>query len=138
MRVALVFHIDPTSREAIQALVDQVYQADCAFLAAHPQAPDLYRSGVVYGREPRGAFVEGGEERFAGVLECLRVGWGDCDDLAPWRAAELTVREGLPSRALVIPAPGSRPGGPPSWHVVVQRGDGVMEDPSAQLGMLDP
>lgn len=97
------------------------------WLRAHPEAPSIYVSGVVYRREPR-QLTRRGAEDFATIPVCLRRGWGDCDDLAPWRAAEIEVREDVPAIAWLQP---TRRG----WHVVVVRGDGTVEDPSELLGM---
>lgn len=86
--------------------------------------PPLYRSGIRYALEKREAFL-----CIPGVM--MR-GWGDCDDLACWRAAEL--REGGDPGARVFVRP-SRSGVAGRWHAIVQRGDGSFEDPSARLGM---
>ena len=127
-RVAIVAYAN--SREAFQALLDCVYSLDCIYLSAVPDCPSLYESGVRFRPEDRDC--DDGtckEERFCTIPVVLRARVGDCDDLAPWRAAELTVREGVPSRPLIVQI------GPRSWHVVVQRSDGQVEDPSAVLGM---
>lgn len=53
--------------------------------------PPLYESGVVYKPEPwAGRF-----EEFADALTCYRRGWGDCDDLTAWRAAEIQENGGM-------------------------------------------
>lgn len=85
--------------------------------------PPLYRSGVRYRQEQREAFL-----CIPGVL--MR-GWGDCDDLACWRVAELQER-GTDARVYVRK---SRSGIPGRWHAVVRLPDGTIEDPSARLGM---
>ena len=112
-------------RRSIQALLSCSQLLSQGWLRAHPEAPNLYSSGVRYRREPPEL-----REQFATAPVCLLQGWGDCDDLAPWRAAELVVREGEPgARAIVYEvAPGS-------WHCVVRRADGSIECPSSLLGM---
>lgn len=110
--------------ESIQALCDVVHRLNVSFLRANPNFPPLYRSGVRYGREP---IAE--REQFCTAPATLVQGWGDCDDLAPWRSAELVVRRGLDARPLVTQV---RPG---LWHVVVELGGGRIEDPSRVLGM---
>lgn len=135
--------------------------------------PKLYKSGVRYRPEPWpctckacgaqnppraeccrrcGSRDLDGVEEFADALTVLRRGWGDCDDLSPWRTAELQ-EEGDASADSKI-----------SWktrcrqchaevkskdkcarcgsnrkrrvfHVVTRRGDGRVEDPSQYLGM---
>lgn len=86
--------------------------------------PALYESGVRYRREPAAR-----REEWCTIPECLRRGWGDCEDLACWRAAELCVT-GQDSQARPVLLR-TRNG----WHVAVQRGDGSIEDPSRRLGM---
>lgn len=83
--------------------------------------PALYRSGVRYRREPRGS------ERWLLPREVRARGFGDCEDLALWRAAELR-NAGVPARVKVIAV---RPG---LFHAVVQTPAGI-EDPSKRLGM---
>ena len=59
-------------------------------LRKHPNLPLLYRSGVRYKRDKCTApGLPGACERFLSPLQVMREGKvGDCDDLAPWRAAE--------------------------------------------------
>ena len=132
MRVSIV--APARSRASLESLLRCLFALDCEFLATHPTFPLLYGCGVRYRREPRGVpgVWEGSEERWLTIPEAYEQGWGDCDDLAPWRAAELVVREGVPARPILVSV------GPSSWHVVVDLGDGRREDPSAVLGMLDP
>lgn len=90
--------------------------------------PPLYASGVRYRREICTApFVPGACERFLSARQAYAEKWADCDDLACWRAAELIIA-GERARAV---AHRSSVG----WHVIVRRGDGSFEDPSARLGM---
>ena len=87
----------------------------------------LYSSGVRYKRE--GKRRDGSSyERWLTAPEVLRHRHGDCEDLAGVRAAELILAGDL--RAMAIPRPSSL-----GWHIVVQRGDGSIEDPSRKLGM---
>lgn len=84
--------------------------------------PSLYKSGVRYQREP--------EEVWKHAVDTLADGWGDCEDLAAWRAAELRVSGEDPKAAVITYK--SRPR---TWHAVVLRGDRRIEDPSRRLGM---
>ena len=144
MQVQLTTETDDP--EVLQQLLETALHFNLLFLLQHPETPPLYRSGVLYRREPRQVVPF---ERFAGIGEVLRQGWGDCDDLAPWRAAELNFR-GIGARPVLIDA--SHPAyrevskGPKVkrlWHVVVERAlspgsdEVVYEDPSARLGMFD-
>jgi len=71
-----------------------------------------------------------GEERFdhAGIV--LGRGWGDCDDLAPWHAASLRASGEDPDAMAFV-----RRSGPTTWHALVKRGDGTVQDPSKAAGM---
>lgn len=61
-------------------------------------------------------------------------GWGDCEDLACKRAADLR-RAGETSARADTYRSRIRPDGSAVWHAIVVRGDGTLEDPSALLGM---
>ena len=65
--------------------------------------------------------------------DVLARGWGDCDDLARWLAAELrSSGEDPDAKAIVYQS------GPSRWHAVVERGDGRIDDPSQWAGMGKP
>lgn len=82
----------------------------------------LYRAGVRYQRE------RPGYEAWRLPSQVRASGYGDCEDLAIWRVAELRAR-GVPARFDVVRA------GPRLWHAVVRLPDGTIEDPSKRLGM---
>ena len=84
----------------------------------------LRRGAVKWKPEPPG------EERFdhAGVV--LDRGWGDCDDLAPWRAASARATGEDPGARVEMLRRS-----PTLWHAVVRRSNGRREDPSAEAGM---
>lgn len=106
-------------------------------ILAQGTIPELYASGVRYRREPR-HWVH---ERFDNAQTCFGRGWGDCDDLAAWRCAELLNR-GVKAGIIVAwkPTQGGR-----LYHVKVRTPKGVgklnpstglwEEDPSLILGM---
>lgn len=109
---------------ALRALLRALVETNMDQLRRHPRMPQLYGSGVRYQRE--------GRERFSDAAATLRRGYGDCEDLAAWRVAELRnagedARPAFRLRTFV--------GGPPLYHVLVARGDGRIEDPSRRLGM---
>jgi hypothetical protein len=127
VRVAIVGAADGASD--LDSLLELSTLANQQWLRTHPDTPNLYLSGVRYRRETT---THGGhnEERFLTIPWVLHLGWGDCDDLAPWRAAEL--RE-----SLVDPYAAARSVrmDPFTWHIIVLRGNGQVEDPSRLLGM---
>lgn len=112
--------------ETLQILLDALFKLDLAYLRSNPSTPLLYQAGVRYQREPRG------RERWASVPIVRRLGFGDCEDLGCWRAAELNLR-GEPARPFsthkILPSGGVL------YHIRVQRGNGTIEDPSRILGM---
>lgn len=86
------------------------------------ESPSLYESGIVYRREPRG------REWWESAADALGVASnrsGDCEDLAAYRAAELRYFEDEPGARVKIVR--TRRG---SFHAVVEREDGSIEDPS--------
>jgi hypothetical protein len=111
----------------VKPLLDALVLVNRLYLRTH-HVPPLYRSGVRYKQEPD----DGTPEEFAAIPEVLRRGWGDCDDLAPWRVAEL---QEAGERARVRITWRRRPNGRRLYHVVVRRADGSVEDPSRLLGM---
>jgi hypothetical protein len=132
--VALLSILVPAStRASLETALAALYALNVRYLETHPQAPRLYSSGVRYVREPR--VCVGGSclrrEHWQTIPVTLERREGDCEDLASWRAAELTVRDGTPAR------PSLEQVGPGQWHVVVRTHDGRREDPSARLGMHD-
>lgn len=111
---------------AIKAILDAQVRVNQLYLQTH-NAPLLYKSGVRYMNEP-----DDGMEEFACIPIILERGWGDCDDLAPWRCAELRQA----GEAAKIRIQWKRqPNGRKLFHIVVRRADGRIEDPSAILGM---
>lgn len=103
------------------------------------KVPPLYLSGVRYAEEPVNILKLGSSpservEEFACIPAVIERGWGDCDDLAPWRCAELRFHERERAKIKIDwrTHPVTRQ---KVYHVLVRRGDGSVEDPSAKLGM---
>lgn len=114
---------------AIKPLLEGNVRVNQLFLRTHPTTPWLYESGVVYKNEPKGQ----GYEEFALIPTVHERGWGDCDDLAPWRCAELRERAGEHAKIRVQWK--KHPNGQKMFHIVVRRANGDIEDPSRVLGM---
>lgn len=110
----------------VTVLVRALTALNMLYLRAHPNAPLMHKSGVVYRTQP------GGCERFKTIPSILAAGNADCDQLAPWRAAELRVRYGIKAM------PEVRRMAKNLWHVYVRYPDGRVEDVSARLGMPVP
>jgi hypothetical protein len=89
-----------------------------------PDIEHAIRDGLVKWKpEP---FTDGEHFDLAPVV--LGRGWGDCDDLAPWLAAQLRM-EGEVARAIAVKSGSQR------YHAVVEREDGQILDPSRWAGM---
>lgn len=80
--------------------------------------------GVKWKPEPPGA------EHFDHAGTVIARKWGDCDDLAPYLAADLRHSGADPGATAIV-----KRSGPKSWHAVVRRSDGAIEDPSLRAGM---
>lgn len=114
------------SPESVGILTDALTRLNRAYLRAHPGTPRLYESRVRYRREPRGS------ERWRTIPTVLAAGYGDCEDLACYRAAEL---QEAGERARAVNTHRAGVGGSMLYHIRVQREDGSIEDPSRRLGM---
>ena len=86
--------------------------------------PALYSSGIVYRKEPHGV------ENWQNAIDLLRTMQGDCEDLSAYRAGELRML-GEPAAVAIIRNPSG------SYHAVVRRADGAIEDPSRILLALE-
>jgi len=110
--------INNVSPQLVEGILNRILE-----MLPDRDVPPLYRSGIRYRRDPG--------EVWQTPSETASVGYGDCEDLALYRAYELR-RAGIPARVRVYQAT------PKTMHVVVERGDGIIEDPSRALGMLEP
>ena len=133
---------DPTNARMSQLMlaggVFGVMLQNIAWLQAHPTTPDLYDAGVTYKPERRrinpqtGRPSEYGEE-WQTIPWVLYRGYGDCEDLGAWRAAELRQKYNVKANPFIKMR--RMPDGFWRAHVVVRWPDGQIEDPSAKLGM---
>lgn len=113
--------------EHLELLLECLTKMNVLFLREHPGTPRLYAAGVRYKREP------GGVERWASIPHVLKLGYGDCEDLGCWLAAEYQFR-GIDRAARAFPKGRPTPHGR-LVHIMVRRGNGRIEDPSKVLGM---
>lgn len=107
-------------------LAEALIQCNLIYLRRHPDTPSLYDSGVRY-------VSETGSEDWKDIHYCIKDGFGDCEDLACWRVAELR-RQGIKAKA------GLRHRYIPReeitlYHVLARWPNGRLEDPSKKLGM---
>lgn len=126
---------------AIRPILESCVLNNMLYLHLHKNVPALYAAGVRYENEPNYMFEGKPLEEFALIPIVLGRGWGDCDDLAPWRVAELRLRANEPAKIRIQWQRPMLPNGKLGrkyFHIVVRRGDGTtIEDPSAKLGMHD-
>jgi hypothetical protein len=113
----LLAEIRLTIAEAVQVLRGLVL-ASRKQLRASPRAK-LYEAGIRYRRERN-------RERWKTSDELYADGFGDCEDLAITRVAEL-AEDGIGARVVIVP---TRPG---RYHAIVEYEDGTQEDPSRIL-----
>jgi hypothetical protein len=110
--------------EAIASAVETLAKIDLAYLERYPRCVPLAKSGVRYRREPKGP------ENWQNIPETLSRGYGDCEDLAAWRIAELRFRK-IPANPHVTFDRGM-------YHITVRAkisGKELFFDPSKELGM---
>lgn len=137
---------------AVRHLLYGLTKVNLAYLQRH-KVPSLYHTGVRYRPEPPGSV-----EMFDDIPTVLGRGWGDCDDLAPFRLAQLW-KEGETGARLRIRWVREKWDSPRLFHVNIRRAPGVqirrglfraldghgrpdngppIEDPSVLLGMPTP
>lgn len=127
----------------LQLPLEALVSMDERYLRAHPQTPRLYDAGVRWQAEGKNECTGRPAEEWDAIPIVLERGWGDCEDLAAWRAAELRVRDGFPrARAFAVRSGTMHVAGIGTVgliHILVSR-DGscrldAIEDPSQRLGM---
>jgi hypothetical protein len=87
--------------------------------------PPLYQSGIKYREE------QPGKEDWLTAKEGLEKGILDCEDLTGYRIAELRETGENKARPRIVKT------GPTTYHAIVQRGDGSMEDPTKVLKRME-
>lgn len=89
-----------------------------------PPIEDAIKGGIRWQEEPPG------QESFDKPSTVLMRGWGDCDDLAPWLAAEMRETDFDPGASAIAVR-----SGPQRWHAIVRGSEGDIYDPSVWAGM---
>jgi hypothetical protein len=123
----------------LEHLLEALTAIDLYYLRKNPGTPSIYRAGVSYEVPPD----DGTDDDWRDIPTVIKLGKGDCDDFACWRAAELRL-QGVAARAVadilydpIITKRLNRSADKPffSVHILVQLPDGRREDPSRALGM---
>jgi hypothetical protein len=112
----------PSKADIYAAALEGLVQVNGLILDKDPRIPPLYAAGVRWKAIPHDNWRRA--DQIAGE------GWGDCEGLSAWRAAELR-RAGEDPIARV----GCYHTGAKKYHAIVIRGDDTIEDPSVWLGM---
>ena len=127
MRIRLAIPDRLVTPEALEAALEATTLAnEQAILRGEvPPLEDAIASGVRWRPEP---FTDGEHFDLAGLVVARK--FGDCDDLAPYLAAQMRATG---------EDPGARPrvykSGPDRWHVVTETSSGEILDPSRWAGM---
>lgn len=116
----------PSSPGTYSAAIEGQTGVNTVLMRRDPSLPPLYASGVKW-EVRRG---DPSETKWRTPQEIVTSGWGDCQELSAYRAAELRVT-GVDPAAHVRVYPTERN----TYHAVVARGNGLVEDPSVVLGM---
>ena len=111
---------------AITELMFGLVLVNQRFIETYPRTPMLYDSGVLYR-------MEHGTEIWQDIPSLIMSRFGDCEDLACWRAAELRV-EGIDALPYITWRKASDKSGT-IYHALVRHPKGLIEDPSRALGM---
>lgn len=117
----------PSSPGTYSAALEGLTRVNEVLMKREP-VPPLYVTGARW--EVRQG--DPSETRWRYAPDVAGEGWGDCQDLSAYRAAELRVTGEDPKAEVRV-----YPTGVNRYHAVVARGNGAVEDPSVILGM-DP
>lgn len=116
----------------LQSLLEGLTMANVAYLLQQPHTPNLYDAGIRYLEEDPGV------DEWQDIPDTIARRFGDCEDLACWRVAELRVRGGEPraTREITVSDIPDKSGRVvTTYHILVRHQDGTIEDPSRLLGM---
>lgn len=116
-------------KRCVEAMGNALASVNVEYLREHPSTPSLYRSGVYYCDNYRGA-----ADVWRDIPTTLDAGCGNCTALTAWRLAELWNSGQHDAEAHVIEQ--ILPNGNTVFHMLVRfAGSQREEDPSAMLGM---
>ena len=122
------------SEKVLDMILELLVQIDILYLRLNPKTPKMYESGVRYHHDSI-------KDEWFSTCEALHERLADCKGLSAWLVAEYRVSGIDPGakcckKFAVIDDPTI--GKLVLYHVMVQRSDGTIEDPSRKLGMNKP
>jgi hypothetical protein len=126
MRIRIAVPEEHVHPNVVDAALESVTRLNEHMIRAGqtPTSHELVKQGAIWRPENMG------DEHFDHGGTIAARGWGDCDDWAPLHAATLRASGEDPgATARVIPS------GPSTYHAIVQRSDGSIDDPSIAAGM---
>jgi hypothetical protein len=126
VRVKIAIPETHVSKPVLDAGLEAVTRLNEQMLANGeiPPFDEAVKMGIRWAPEPPGA------EHFDHGAKVLQRKKGDCDDMAPYKAATLRHTGEDPDACAEVYR-----SGPTRWHAIVRRGDGSIDDPSRQAGM---
>jgi hypothetical protein len=116
------------SETSLKVLLSALVNINLGWLEGY-HVPYLYDSGIRYQQEAPG------QEDWQDIPTCLALGYGDCEDLACYRVAELRYHGINATPMLRHRVQRIRGQDIHVYHVLVAHPDGSIEDPSKALGM---
>lgn len=122
MFIQILVPVDGQDMRQVASALWALYTANVVQM--RPDYPSVY-AFARYQREPLG------REHWQTADELRRTRVGDCEDLAAYAAVWYRVTGVDPQARIALKRSSV------GYHVVVRRGDGTLEDPSAVLGMYD-
>ena len=129
MRINVAIPEEHVKKPVLDAALEAVTRLNEELIKSgdSPTADQLIAQGARWQPEPPG------QEHFDHGALIAERGFGDCDDWAPLKAAQLRVTGEDPDAVAEV-----RRSGENRWHAVVIRGDGTEDDPSLDAGMPSP
>ncbi|HRI72506.1 MAG TPA: hypothetical protein PK156_50065 [Polyangium sp.] len=124
---------EAVAHEVLNSMLECLVQMNVALMRSS-RFPPLYSTHVRYRQEPLG------DENWRDAAIVLRDGFGDCEDLAAYRVAELRVTHKVPARCVFRWRTFLVDGKTrvKLYHILVgvpHGGKMLIEDPSKRLGM---
>lgn len=113
-------------RKSLLVLMEALVQINMLYLIDYPDTPLLYDTKMIWKPEKG--------ELWKDITRIVADGWGDCEDLACWRIAELR-NQGIRAKPYIKWRPSPNEPAIDRYHAVLKLPDGRIEDPSRALGM---
>lgn len=113
----------PPSRVLIEAALTGLVAANRVLIQTGIVPPSPLDSRVRYKREASGL------EEWNIASQCVKLGYGDCEDLNGWECARIQLEEDPDAHAIIVKT------GPRTYHCVTELSSGEIVDVCPELGM---